>query len=448
VFLGLLGTVATAATPAGLVPELRVETLPNGLTVVIEEQHRTADVALHLEYTVGSADEAPGQHGAAHLFEHLMFERSEHVPQGAFDSWLTEAGGQNNAWTSSDSTAFHMRVPVGAFELGLFLESDRMGFLDAGLDYRNVRNQQDVVLQERAEDYSAPHGLDFDVLTGLVFPEGHPYHQPVIGRISDVRGFGQDEAASFWRHWYGPENAVLVVVGHVDADAALDRVRHWFSDVPARGADLDRSAPPELATVRQDGLLLSPVSDWTLYLAWPSPPELHPDEAALELLTYVLSWGRGTRLDDALYFDRRLATDCNAWLSPGMLGGMFVVEATLPRGRLARAERRMEWVLAEVRARPPAAWELERARQAVRSDLLDQLESIEARAGWWATCTRLTGTPDCLDEVWARYAAVGVEDLVRVAETWLVPERRTSLSVVPEGYGGGLPGAVRVELPE
>jgi len=425
-----------------------VETLPNGLTVVIEEQHRTADVAVHLEYMVGSADEAAGQHGAAHLFEHLMFERSEHVPQGAFDSWLTEAGGQNNAWTSSDSTAFHMRLPVGAFELGLFLESDRMGFLEAGLDYRNVRNQQDVVLQERAEDYSEPHGLDYDVLMGLVYPSGHPYHQPVIGRITDVRGFGQDEAADFWRRWYGPQNAVLVVVGHVDADEALERVRHWFSDVPARSEGQARPEPPALPPVRQDGLLPAPVSDWTLYLAWPTPPELHPDEAALELLSYVLSWGRGTRLDDALYFDRRLASGCNAWLSPGALGGIFVVEATLPRGRLARAERRMEQVLAELRTRPPEPWELERARQAIRSDLLDQLESMEARAEWWATCTRLTGSPDCLDEVWARYAAVRVDDLVRVAETWLVPERRTSLSVVPHGYGGALPGAERVGLPE
>ena len=441
----LASAPAEAADP--FAPKLLVETLHNGLTVVVEEQHRTGDVAVHVQYRVGSMDEAQGQRGGAHLFEHLMFERSANVPQDMFDTWVTAAGGENNAWTDTDATAFHMRVPAGALDLALFLESDRMGFLDEALDWNNLRNQQDVVLQERAEGYAEPHGQDWDALQTLLYPEGHPYHVPVIGTVSDVRGFSKERARDFWGRNYAPENAVIVIVGHVDAEEAMARARHWFGDVPrregptgARGVEL----PPEQAT---DGLLLAPVSDWSVYLAWPTPPRGHADEAALELLSYVLSYGRGTRLDEAIYYQRRFATYSNAWLDSGLLGGMFVMVGALPKAKSRKLEARMMGVLEDLVDNPPQDWELARARMAIESDLLDQMEAPETRAEWWADCWATVGKPDCLDEVWARYERVDVGDLVDVTRKYLVPERRVSLSVVPEAVGGGLPGASRVELP-
>lgn len=439
---------ALAADP--FQPELLVETLPSGLTVVVDEQHRTGDVAVHVQYRVGSRDEVAGQRGAAHLFEHLMFERSEHVPQDMFDTWVTAAGGQNNAWTDTDATAYHMLLPAGGLDLALFLESDRMGFLESALDWENLKNQQDVVIQERAEGYAEPHGMDWDALQHLLFDASHPYHLPVIGTVGDVRAFSKERARDFWRRHYAPENAVLVIVGHVDAEEAMARARHWFSDVPPREGPAPLAAPPVEALTAgppRDGRLLAPVADWTLYLAWPAPPRGHPDEPALELLSYVLSYGRGTRLDEEIYFGRRFATWSNAWLDAGLSGSMFVVGGTVPEPRTRRLERLMEKAVRGVVRTPPADWELARARAAIKSALLDQMESPEARAEWWADCWAATGTPDCLDEEWARYERVDVGDLVAVAERWLRPETRVSLSVVPEWAGGGLAGAERVELP-
>ncbi len=445
--LGMVGSPAAVADDS-FQPELLVETLDNGLTVVIEEQHRTGDVAVHVQYKVGSLDEPAGQKGGAHLFEHLMYERSKNVPQDMFDTWVTGAGGTFNAWTAPDETAFHMRVPTGALDLALFLESDRMGFLDSALDWKNLRNQQDIVLQERAEGYSEPHGSDWDALRSAAYPAGHPYQAPTIGTVADVRAFSKERAKAFWGGHYSPDNAVLVIVGHVDAEQTLERVRHWFSDVPSRGEPPERPAyDAEQVSPRKDAQLLSPVSDWTVYLAWPTPPRHHPDEAALELLSYVLSYGRGTRLDDALYYDKRIATYSNAFYDGGLMGGLFVLTARSHKPRSRTLEKKMEDVLAELESMPPETWELERARMAIEAGLLDQMESPETRAEWWADCWASTGAPDCLDETWARYERVSTGDLVRVAKTWLTPERRVSLSVVPETQGGGLPGAVRMEQP-
>src|SRR5690606_22718507 len=187
----MLARVALAGSGPFAV-DASVHTLDNGLVVILEEDHRTDQVALHLHYGVGARDELPGEYGCAHLFEHVMFEGSANVGPNQFDALLTGAGGWNNAYTSEDETAYYLALPSGALDLALFLESDRMAFLDAGLTQGNLENQQAVVLQERDQGYAEPNGRDFDALTRLAFPEGHPYHHPVIGTVDDVSGFRLD----------------------------------------------------------------------------------------------------------------------------------------------------------------------------------------------------------------------------------------------------------------
>lgn len=443
----LLGAAVATEPSLELTPQVHV--LPNGLTVLLEENRRTDSVALHLAYQVGSRDERPGELGCAHLFEHLMFEGSANVPTNAFDSWLTAAGGSNNAWTSADLTVYHMTFPSGALDLALFLESDRMGFLDAGIDDDNVANQRSVVLQERAEGYAQPGGRNWDALTRLTWPPGHPYHHPVIGTVEDVSGFQTDAVLDFWRRHYRPRNAVLALVGNFDPDEALERVQTWFADVPDRGATEPRAVAPVEPGERpfEDGMLEDDVEERTLYLVFPTVPLYHDDEPALDLLGRVLSGGRGTRLDDRLYYGSNLATSSAAFHFAEEIEGQMMVTASAPKTSLRRLDRVMSAEIARLVSQPPTEAELDRARRATRGWLLDRLEDNAERAEMMVDCWRAKGDGDCLADEWARYEAVTPDDLVRVARTYLTPERRLTLSVVPRGRGGALPGARTVELP-
>jgi zinc protease len=444
----LISGVALAGDP--LSATVTVDTLPNGLVVLLSEDHRTDRVALHLTYGVGSRDEKEGEKGCAHLFEHLMFEGSAHAPANTFDEWLTAAGGSNNAYTSEDVTAYHEIFPSGAVELALFLESDRMAFLDAALDETNLANQQLVVLQERAEGYAEPNGRDWDALGRLVWPERHPYHHPVIGTVADVEGFTIDRVRSFWRRHYAPSNAVLALVGNFETEPTLALVRKWFSDVPDTGleAAVRMTEPPQPAVGSNRGLLEDDVEERSMILAWPAVPIGHPDEPALDVLANVLSNGRGTRLDDALYYDKQLTSSIAAFTLFSELGGQFLVTASTPDRTLEQVRVAVDKQLTKVVSAPPTAAEVDRARRAIRGWILDAIERPEGLAEQLVGCWRRTGTADCLPAEWARYEAVTPEQVVRVARTYLVGREPSALSTVPRGQSdAALEGSVPVELP-
>jgi len=443
--LVLLSLVAWAGNP--LAVDAKVHTLDNGLVVILEEDHRTDQVALHLRYGVGSRDERPGEYGCAHLFEHVMFEGSRNVPGSGFDDWLTAAGGWNNAYTSEDETAYYMAFPSGALDLALFLESDRMGFLLAGLTQDNLSNQQLVVLQEREQGYAQPNGRDIDSLTQLQFPEGHPYHHPVIGTTADVQGFQLGAVTDFWTRHYRPRNAVLVIVGNFDEAEALAKVEHWFSDVPDPGPAETRVTSSDVRAVPAAGLVEDQVETWTSYWSWQTVALGHADEPALDLLGWVLSGGRGTRLDDALYYDTSLAIEDNAFHWASDVDGQFVITATANSPKLGKLEKVAMKQVAKLAKKPPTEDELSRARTQVKSWMLDALEDPLDRADLLATCWGRYGKADCLETEWARIEAVTPADVSRVAGQYLVPERRVTLSTVPVGGAGALPGAQPVVLP-
>ncbi len=441
--LALIGLAA--ASP--LRTEAVTTTLENGLVVIVDPQSRTDEVALYVGYGVGSHDELDGEHGCAHLFEHLMFEGSRHVPENMFDTWLTAAGGNNNAWTSEDQTVYHMTFPSGALDLALFLESDRLAFLDASISERTLENQQDVVQQERDRGYANPHGRDYDALSQLLFPTGHPYHVPVIGTVADLHGFTTSGVFDFWERHYRAANAVVVISGRVSPEHAVARVSHWFEDAPQRGPALPRPVAPTEEPVPASGVVYDAVEDRTLYLAWRAFPATHPDAEALELLAWVLSGGRGTRLDDALYYDKSFATSTfsSVWLSK--LDGAFVLGASSPRTPLKRLLAGMEEVVADLAVNPPSEEELSRARQSALAGLANALELPEDRASLLLDCYVRTGDANCVGAQAARFEAVTSADLVRVASTWLVPKHRVTLSVVPHGDKKALTGSLPVEIP-
>ncbi len=422
--------------------------LPNGLTVIVSEDHRTDMVALHLAYGVGSRDEAPGEFGCAHLFEHLMFEGSANVPTNAFDEWLTAAGGDNNAWTSEDTTAYHMTFPSGALDLALFLESDRMGFLDAGLVEENVENQRGVVLQERAERFGTPNGRDWSAVALLTYPADHPYGHAVIGTIADVEGFQVDGVRSFWERHYRSRNAVLAIVGDVDADDALAKVRHWFSDVPDRGEPVPRAVAPMPSPVREAiGHLEDDVEQPTLWWIWPGVHEAHPDRPAIEVLTNLLNNGRGTRLDDALYFKSDVASSVSVMSTSADIDGQVVLEVGINDQSVPKVEKRVQKVIDGLAKRPPSDDEMLRAKRAIRGWLLDELEHPEDIASALAHCYRTTGQASCLSEEWARVDAVTAADVDRVLQAYLLDVAPSRFVNVPRGAGAVWPGSSPVELP-
>lgn len=429
----------------------RVETLANGLVVVLSEDHRTDTVALHLSYGVGSRDERPpvdgkaGELGCAHLFEHLMFEGSANVPGNAFDEWLTTAGGWNNAYTSRDVTAYHMEIPSGALDLALFLESDRMGFLAPGLVQENLDNQAGVVLQERAEYYGEPNGRDWAALSQLSWPDQHPHQHPVIGRVADIEGFDLPAVVQFWERHYRPSNAVLVLVGHFDSDDVMERVQHWFGDVPSRGEPSPRAAGPEPSGIQgRRGVLVDEVEERTLYLVWETVPLLHEDRAAIDLLSQILSGGRGTRLDERLYHRRDLASDIGMYSWTSDLAGQGIVYVSSPTTPLEELHERVLKEVRRIARKPPSVSEVERAQRAMVAELLDAVESPTERAERLADCVRVTGNADCMIEEWGRYAAVGPAEVQRVASRYFLADP-VALSVVPEGDDGALPGSEPVE---
>lgn len=432
--------------------EATVETLPNGLTVIIVENHRTDMVALHVAFNVGSRDELPGERGCAHLFEHLMFEGSANVPNNKFDQWLTEAGGDNNAYTSEDVTAYHMTFPSGALDRALFLESDRLGWLDAGLSDENVRNQQKIVLQERAEGYAEPNGRDWDIASRLIFPDGHPYQNPVIGTVKDVEGFQTEAVRDFWRRHYTANNAVLVLVGNIKPASAMDTVRQWFSDLPSVPPPavpaVPRSTEPRPSTVTAKAAVIEDdVDTRTLYLQWPTVQQRHSDEAALKILSYILSNGHGTRLDDALYYAHPVTSGISAYQQAQEVAGSFFISASSPTVPLARIEKKIRAVLDGLSSDPPTQAEVVRAQTALRASMLDALEAPESIAEQVADCWRVTGHANCVTDDWARYQAVTPADVQRVAQQYLLTITPNTLSNVPRGDKGALPGAVVVELP-
>src|SRR6266852_3176555 len=310
---------ATSMAQAGSMPAGKISVtysqfdLPNGLHVILREDHSIPLVTVNTWYHVGSAREHTGRTGFAHLFEHLMFMGSGHVKPGEFDRWLEAVGGDNNASTSDDRTNYWINVPSNALDLALFLESDRMGFLLDSMTPQTVDAQRDVVKNERRERVeNQPYGMAEVVLDEMLFPDGHPYHWPVIGYMPDLTAASYDDVVGFFKKFYAPANASLVVAGDLDPVAARRAVEKWFGDVKA-------GPPPEPITI--PGVALSGVQKKTiadrvqlprLYLAWITPALYAPGDTALDVVSNVLAGGKNSRLYKRLVYDTQAARSVQA----------------------------------------------------------------------------------------------------------------------------------------
>jgi zinc protease len=413
-------------------------TLPNGLRVVLHEDHSVPVVAVNVWYHAGSGREKPGRTGFAHLFEHLMFEGSGHVKEGDFDVLLEGAGGDNNGSTNTDRTNYYLTVPSTALELALFLESDRMGYLLDAMSAAKVDGQRDVVKNERRQGVeNQPYGRSFITLAEMLYPEGHPYHWPTIGYMDDLTAASYDDVTDFFKRFYGPNNATLVVAGDIETARARALVEKWFSDVK-RGPDVPPffAAPARLGAVSAK-TITDRVQLPRIHLAWHGPPSYAPGSAELDVVADLLADGKSSRLYKRLVYELQIAQNVFAFQNAGELGSFLAVVATARPGHtIPEMVKVIDEEMERLRTSPPETRELQRVINGYEADFYDGIERVANRAEQLNAYATTTGNPDYFAEDLARYQALSPADIQAAVLTWLAPDRRVELSVVPADAAG------------
>ena len=427
---------ATGAAAQGIPPLTHERyTLDNGLTVILHEDRSTPMVAVNVWYRVGSGDEQPGRTGFAHLFEHVMFMGSEHVPVGAFDQWLEAAGANNNGSTNRDRTNYFEWMPSNALPLALWLEADRMGWLLPTMDQPKLDVQRDVVKNERRQSYdNVPYGRAFETILAAVFPAGHPYSWPTIGSMTDLSAASLEDVKQFFRTYYAPNNATLAIAGDFNRDSVKVWVQRYFGDVPRGPAMPSRPTPREVTIPKDTFLVLEDkVQLPRLYYSWPSAKAFHADDASLDLLAYVLAGDKNSRLYKRLVYEMQVAQDVSAFQVSGRLDGLFSVTVTPKPGQSpARMAQLVNEEIRKLSAQGITERELARAQNTYRAQFLDQLASVNGKADQLNFYDYFAGTPDYVRQDAGRYTAVTAADVQRVSRDYL-GKPKVVLTVVPEG---------------
>jgi zinc protease len=419
------------------VPKIPFEkyTLANGLEVILHQDRSVPLVAVEVWYKVGSGDEQKGRTGFAHLFEHVMFMGSENVPVGAFDQWLEAAGGNNNGSTNSDRTNYFEILPSNALPLALWLEADRMGHLLPTLDQAKLDLQRDVVKNERRQSYdNRPYGRANETILAAVYPAGHPYSWPPIGSLADLSAASLDDVKAFFRTYYAPNNASLTIAGDFDHDSAKVWVQRYFGgirrgpEVPPRATPLPVVLERDTALVLEDRIQLPRV-----YYTWPTVRLFHPDDAALDILAYILAGDKNSRLYKSLVYEKQIVQDVSARQTSPRLEGFFRVEVTpRPNQDPTSVMKEVDGEIKRLMREGVQPRELARAQNTFRARFLDDLASVLGKASQLSSYNYFAGTPDYVQHDAARYDRVTAGDVLRVVKTYLGAPR-VILTVVPEG---------------
>ena len=429
-----------APKPAPLeVPVLKFEKykLENGLEVILSEDHRLPLVAVNLWYHVGPANELPGRTGFAHLFEHMMFEGSRHVPGSSHIHYLEAAGASDiNGTTDFDRTNYFETLPSNQLELALWLESDRMGYLPDKLDQANLSNQQDVVRNERRQSVeNAPYGVVEEGVFHQLFPKEHPYYGEVIGSHLDIQSAKREDVRNFFKLYYAPNNASLAIVGDFNPEKARELVQKYFAPLK-RGEVVPKikaHTPPiasERRAVIQDRVQLPRV-----YMGWLTSPIFKPGDAEADVAAAILGGGRSSRLYKRLVYEKQIAQDVSVNQQSLILGSVFELEATARSGvKPEDLEKAIDAELDAFRKDGPTGAELTRARNVIESRIIAGLETL---GGFGGVADRLNsynhylGTPDFLAADIARYENASTESIRAFAQGQLNGNQRAVIFGVP-----------------
>ena len=401
--------------------------LPNGLKVILHEDHSTPIVAVNVWYHVGSHNETPGKTGYAHLFEHMMFQGSKGYDDDYFKA-LQEVGGTLNGSTNTDRTNYWEVVPSNFLERAVFLEADRMASLPDVMNEAKLANQRDVVKNEKRQNYdNRPGGLAGARIAEIMYPETHPYHWLTIGSLDDLTKASMDDIKAFFRHYYTPNNASLVIAGDFNPADAKRYVEKYFGPVK-RGPEVTPvvAVQPQFNGTIRNGME-DRVASPRLSMIWHGVPSLTPDEAPLDALASALGRGKNSRLYRALVYDRQIAQDVNANNGSRELAGSFQISATPRRGvSLDSLEAAINREVANVIANPPSAEDIQRSFNAAEAQLVFSLQNVGGFGGKSDQLNQnavFTGNPGFFEQDLSRYRAVTPADVQRVARKYLTDNK-------------------------
>jgi zinc protease len=409
--------------------------LKNGLRVIMHQDPSTPIVAVNLWYHVGSKNEIPGRTGFAHLFEHMMFQGSKNYNADYFTP-LQEAGANINGTTNSDRTNYYEVLPSNFLELALFMEADRMGGLLDAMTLDKLNNQRDVVKNERRQRVdNQPYGTAGERIGEIMFPKGHPYNWSVIGSLDDLSAASLEDVKNFFRQYYVPNNASLVIAGDFDEKQARGWVEKYFGPI-AKGADITRPNPAmpklekETRVSVEDNVPLP-----RLYMVWHSVRQGDKDEPALDILGSILSSGRGSRLQSNLVYDKELVQMIGAGNGTREVAGTFQVSATARQGKtLEEIEKEINVELERIKQTPPTADEIARALNQIESGTIFGLQTVLGKADSLNSNAVFFGKPDLFQKQLDDYRRVTPADVQRVAKQYLT-DNRLIMSYVPRKAG-------------
>ena len=413
---------------------LRQRRLGNGLQVVSAVDRSSSTVSVQVWYRVGAKDDPAGRSGFAHLFEHLMFKRTRHMPNEMFDRLTEDVGGQNNAFTNEDVTAYQNEVPANHLERLLWAEAERMAHLN--VDQASFDSERQVVLEEFRERVEAdPYGRLFNALPGLAF-EQHPYRRPVVGNIAELQAAGLDDVRSFHRTYYRPDNAVLIVVGDFDAAAFDGWVDRYFAPLPAPAALVPRVQvrEPALAADRTVRVQGPQVPLPAVALIWKGPAATHADAPALQVAAALLAAGESARMNQALVYRTQAAQAAGFSAELYADAGMLVAYAIAASGRglPALADALVEQIKQLVNA-PVSAAEMDKVRARLLTAAVLGRQTPQGKADAIGRAMLLRGDAHDAERELARLQAVSVADVKRVLKQHVLTAHRVLVEYTQQG---------------
>jgi zinc protease len=423
--LGGFAPVAMAETARAASVDIPYEefTLPNGLRVIVHTDRKAPIVAVNLWYHVGSKDEPAGRSGFAHLFEHLMFNGSENAPGEYFEPFKQVGVTNQNGTTNSDRTNYFENVPTTALDMALWMESDRMGHLLGAIDQKTLDEQRGVVQNEKRQGENEPYGQVSDVITQTMYPKTHPYHHSTIGSMADLNAASLEDVKSWFRTWYGPNNAVLVLAGDIDVATAKDKVAKYFGDIPATPT----MPQPKVDVAAHDkssrATMTDKVPQARIYRVWNVAEYGQPDLDRLQLFAQVLGGSKSSRLDTRLLHQDKLVDSVSAGVIGSQLGSVFFVMADVKQGvEPAKVEAVIDEELRKLLTDGPTAIEVEQARTVFEAGFVRGIERIGGfggKADALAECAVFTGNPGCFRDSLKTLDDATATSLRATGERWL-----------------------------
>jgi zinc protease len=427
----LVALLGLAASP---VPRIQFTDthLKNGLRLIVSEEHAAPMFSIVVNYNVGSRDERKGRTGFAHLFEHMMFKGSENVGPGEHPYLMFMNGGSMNGTTNKDRTMYFESLPANQLDLALFLEADRMRSL--AITKANLDNQRSAVQEERRLGVdNQPYGRTFEVLDDLAY-ENFAYKHSTIGSMADLDAASVEDVTAFFKTYYAPNNAVIAIVGDVDAKSTIERVRKYFEAIPSQPPPpaVDMTEPQQAEERR--ATLEDPLARLTrVDMAYKVPPSSSPDDDALTVMATILSGGRSGRFYEAIVREKQLATNVSAGSSESRGPGLFNVVGMMQPGKSAAdLEAAIDTEIEKLKTGPIADWEIEKARTGARSGFVNSVGSSLQRAILLSQYAMFYDKPDLINTRAESIAKVTVADVQRVARRYLVKTGRTVVTTAPK----------------